>query len=213
MSREDIPDQSDERFGTVTRRNALKVGAAMTGGLALGGTATGTALGDFDEIELPGSDTELFLKLDGINGESEDHVHEDAMDVVAWRWGAATTGDMHVARGGGAGRPAFRNITVTKFIDAATPVLWQHLATGRHIPRGELILRRAGGDPVEFLKIELENILVSGLDTGGAAGKQPGELVTLNFARWNVIYTPQQADGTPGAEIEFGFDIPRNEPA
>jgi len=34
---------SEQQIGGITRRNALKTGAAVTGGLALGGTATGTA--------------------------------------------------------------------------------------------------------------------------------------------------------------------------
>ncbi|WP_290648314.1 type VI secretion system tube protein Hcp [Aquisalimonas sp.] len=157
--------------------------------------------------------SECFLKLEGIQGESSDHAHEGAMEVTAWNWGGTNTGSMHEARGGGSGKPEFKDLSVTKFTDMASPALWQHMATGKHIPSGELIMRKTGGDPVEFLKIELEQILVSGIEASGAEGeKRATEEVSLNFARWKVIYTPQEADGTPGAEVDFGFDIARHEP-
>lgn len=155
---------------------------------------------------------EFFLKLEGLKGESQDHVHEDAIEVAGWSWGGSNSGSMHEARGGGTGKPDFQDLSVTKYADTATPVLWQCLATGKHIPTGELIARKAGGDPVEFLRIELESILVSGIEIGGAEGDaRTTEQITLNFARWKLVYTPQEADGTPGAEVEFGFDIPKHE--
>ena len=30
---------------------------------------------------------DIFLKLDGIKGESQDHKHKDEIDVLAWSWG------------------------------------------------------------------------------------------------------------------------------
>ncbi len=156
--------------------------------------------------------SQCFLKLEGVKGESHDHAHQDAIEVISWRWGATNTGTMHIARRGGAGTSEFEDLTVTKRTDKATPALWEHLATGRTISSGELIMRKGDGDPVEFLRISIEQVLVTGIGaTGAEGGPHASEEVRLNFARWTLVYTPQEPDGTPGPEEEFGFDIARNE--
>jgi type VI secretion system secreted protein Hcp len=48
--------------------------------------------------------TDIFLKLDGLDGESSDHAHEKEIDVLSWSWGMTQSGSMHVAKGGGAGK-------------------------------------------------------------------------------------------------------------
>ncbi len=156
--------------------------------------------------------SQSFLKVEGIQGESKDHAHEGAIEVVDWGWAATLTGSMHEPRRGGAEKPEFQDLWVTKAVDLATPQLWSHLATGRQIQSAELIMRRMGGDPVEFLKLRLELIIVSDIVTTGTSEEDhAAEEVSLNFARWKITYTPQEADGTPGPENSFGFDIRRNE--
>ena len=35
---------------------------------------------------------DMFLKLDGIKGESLDATHKDEIDVLAWSWGLSQSG-------------------------------------------------------------------------------------------------------------------------
>ncbi|MEX0731309.1 MAG: type VI secretion system tube protein Hcp [Aquisalimonadaceae bacterium] len=149
-----------------------------------------------------------FLELDGIEGESADSQHADSIEVVSWSWGASNSGSMHEGKGGGAGKASFQDITVTKYVDKATPALWQMVATGKHVASGTLTMRKSGGDPLDYLKVELEEILVSSISNQGATGQDRlTENVTLNFAKFKLIYTPQEADGTAGAEVEYGYNI------
>ncbi len=158
---------------------------------------------------------DCFLKLEGIEGESSDHAHEGECEVLAWSWGASNSGTMHEARGGGAGKANFQDISVTKWIDKASPALFQHVSTGKHIPKAWLTVRKAGGgEPVEYLVIELEKVLVTSVSTGGSGGEERlTENVSLNFGQFKLIYTPQEDDGTPGAEVEFGYNIAKHEVA
>ena len=48
---------------------------------------------------------DVFLKLDGIKGESTDDRHKDEIVIESWSLGATNTGSHSVGGGGGAGKP------------------------------------------------------------------------------------------------------------
>jgi type VI secretion system secreted protein Hcp len=156
---------------------------------------------------------DMFLKLEGIDGESADHAHEDEIDVLSWSWGASNSGTMHIARGGGAGKVSVQDLNIVKYVDKASPGLIQAVAVGKHIPSATLTIRKAGGDePVEYLVIDLESVLVSSYQAGGSQNEERlTESVTLNFAEFKTTYTPQDNDGTALAAVDFGYNIAKNE--
>jgi len=65
----------------------------------------------------------MFLKVEGINGESKNANHKQWIDVFSFNWGARQPGNMAVGGGGGAGKVNFRDLTVQALIDKATPAL------------------------------------------------------------------------------------------
>jgi type VI secretion system secreted protein Hcp len=154
---------------------------------------------------------DIFLKLDGIKGESADDKHKGEIDIMAWSWGMNQSGTMHTASGGGAGKVAVQDISLTKHTDSSSPNLIQHCCSGKHIPTAWLTVRKAGGKPVEYIKMKLEDVLISSISNGGSGGEDlQTEHVTLNFGRFEYIYTPQKADGSPDAEITKTWNIAKN---
>ena len=158
---------------------------------------------------------DMFLKLDGIDGDSTVAGHEDEIEVLSWSWGAHQSGTMHRGKGGGAGKVSVQDITINKWVDQASPNLWKNVCSGKHIDEGILTIRKAGGDePVEYMVLTLEHILVADIQTGSADGDEDiTEAVTLNFAKFKMEYTPQEDDGSTGATVETGWDIRANEEA
>jgi len=154
---------------------------------------------------------DMFLKLDGIKGESHDATHKEEIDVLAWSWGLSQSGTTHSGGGGGAGKVNVQDISFTKWVDKASPVLFLDCANGKHIKEATLTVRKAGEKPLEYLKIKLSEILVSSISTGGSGGEDRlTENVTLNFAQVQVTYTPQKADGGAESPVVNGWDIAKN---
>ena len=60
---------------------------------------------------------DMFLKIEGINGESQDAKHKGEIDVLSWSWGASQSATTHMGGGGGSGKASFQDIHVTKYID------------------------------------------------------------------------------------------------
>jgi len=154
---------------------------------------------------------DMFLLLDGIKGESADKNHKGEIDVLAWSWGLSNSGSFHHGEGGGSGKANFQDISVTKYVDKASADLLYSSASGKHIPKAKLTVRKAGENPLEYLTFELEHILVSSVSTGGSGGEDRlTENVSLNFAKIKMEYWTQGAKGAKGENGNFAWDIPAN---
>jgi type VI secretion system secreted protein Hcp len=74
-------------------------------------------------------------------------------------------------------------------------------------------VRKAGGDkPVDYLKIEMNTILVSSYNTGGANDglDRVQETLTFNFKSFKVTYTQQNERGGAVGSSDIGWDIAEN---
>jgi type VI secretion system secreted protein Hcp len=156
----------------------------------------------------------MFIKMDGIDGESRDSGHEGEIDVLAWSWGMSQSGSMHSGGGGGAGKVSIQDISFTKFVDKATGNLMLACAQGAHIAEAVLVVRKAGTSPLEYLVITMSRCLITSVSTGGSGGEDRlTENVTINFGGVKVEYQEQQEDGSGVPGPEFAWNIETNEAA
>jgi type VI secretion system secreted protein Hcp len=153
---------------------------------------------------------DMVLDLGGdIAGESKKKGYEGKIDVLAWSWGISNSGSFHTGSGGGTGKANFQDISITKYVDLATPTLMLYCANGKHFDKAKLVVRKAGENPLEYLIIELEKILVSGYSTGGSGGEERlTENITLNFAQVKITYWSQNDKGGKDKSKDFGWKIP-----
>jgi len=155
---------------------------------------------------------DMFLKLNGIDGESQDAKHKGEIDVLAWSWGLSQSGTFHTGAGGGSGKANFQDISVTKYVDMASPLLQLYTANGDHFPDATLTVRKAGKSPLEYIVIKMKKVLVTSVSTGGSGGEDRlTESVSLNFAEVEFAYTEQKEDGSKGSQKFFKWNIPGNE--
>jgi len=155
---------------------------------------------------------DMFLKLDGVNGESKDKTHKLDIDVLAWSWGMSNSGSAHQGGGAGSGKVNVQDISLTKYVDSSSPKIMLSCCDGKHFPKATLTVRKAGGDsPVEYIIIKMEEVLISSVSTGGSGAEDRlTENVNLNFAKVNVDYTPQGDKGEKGKTIPFAWNIAAN---
>jgi type VI secretion system secreted protein Hcp len=154
---------------------------------------------------------DMFIKIGDLKGESVDDKHKGEIDVLAWSWGMSQSGTTHLGTGGGAGKVNVQDISLTKYVDKSSPNLMQYCCNGKHFSEALLTVRKAGENPLEYLKITLKDLMISAVSTGGSGGEDRlTENVTLNFAEFKVEYTPQKKDGTGDAAVTIGWDIAKN---
>lgn len=154
---------------------------------------------------------DYLLEIDGIKGESADAKHKGAIEVDSFSWGV-TQSSSATAAGQGAGKVVFQDITFTSRLGAASPQLFLSCATGQHIKKAILTVRKAGGDQQEYYKVTLEDVLVSSLQQSAADDEsgEPTDTFSLDFARIELEYTPQREDGSTDAPVKAGYDLKAN---
>ena len=155
---------------------------------------------------------DMFLKIEGVDGESTDSSHKGEIDILAWSWGLSQSGTTHMGGGGGAGKVNVQDISVTKWVDKASPNLMKYCCNGKHFKEALLTVRKAGEKPLEYIKIKLNDLIISSVSTGGSGGEDRlTENVTLNFGKVGFEYQPQKADGSKdGGAIPMVWNIKEN---
>jgi type VI secretion system secreted protein Hcp len=152
---------------------------------------------------------DYFLKLDGIDGESQDHKHKGEIDVLSFGLGVHHTGSMARGGGGGTGRSGFHDFHFKMDHSKASPALFLAMAEGKHIKSAKLTCRKAGGKQEEFMIVTFTDVLVTGLQTSATTsdhGNDSVESCTLNFAKCEFEYKEQKADGTLVGSVKKHWD-------
>ena len=154
---------------------------------------------------------DMFLMLDGIKGESADDKHKGEIDIESFSWGLSQSGSGSRGSGSGTGKVDIADITIQKHVDKASPTLMLACANGKHITKGKLTLRKAGENPLEYLTVDLESILVSSYQVGGSnGGGIPTESISLNFVKVKTEYWTQSDKGAKGENANFSWDVAKN---
>jgi type VI secretion system secreted protein Hcp len=157
--------------------------------------------------------TNIFMKINGIQGESRDKGHKDEIDVLSWTWGLSNqVASPSPGGGAGAGKAKFQDLSFTHLVDKASPNLMLSCASGKHHPEAQLTVRRSDPTtPQEFVIIKLQEVLVTSVQSNASRGPEGlSELVTLNFARIDFEYKAQKPDGTLEAGVHFKWDLKLN---
>lgn len=148
-----------------------------------------------------------------LKGETLDSVYKNknASGILAFSFGMSQSGTTHIAGGSGAGKVNVQDISLTRYIDKASPNLMLFCCNGKHIPKANIIIRKAGENPLEYIKIELLDLMICSISTGGSGGEDRlTENISINFAKVRFKYVPQKPDGTGDAEVPMGWDIQAN---
>ncbi|MDQ6800668.1 MAG: type VI secretion system tube protein Hcp [Acidobacteriota bacterium] len=115
---------------------------------------------------------DAFMKVDGIAGESTKPGRSGWIDVVGFSFGVPQTGPHGSGGGGGAGKVAVHDISITKKVDKASPMLMTAAATGKHFPTVTL---DANGQHYVFENVVITSVLKQ---EGGAS-----EVIKMKYVR------------------------------
>jgi len=150
----------------------------------------------------------ILLELADVTGESKIAGFEDKIDILSFSWGATQSGTTHMGGGGGSGKADVQDLSLVKYVDASTGTLLQFLLDGKHVATGKLTLRKVGEGAMDYLTIELEEVIVSSYSTGGTGDSDRiTESISLNFRKFHLSYFKQSDTGTPEQKGDVTFDI------
>ncbi|BFG72527.1 Hcp family type VI secretion system effector [Paraburkholderia terrae] len=150
---------------------------------------------------------DVFLKINGISGESQDAKHPDDIEVLNWSWKMSQRSSMMTGSGGGAAKATVEDLVFFHNLDRASPNLMSYCLTGRRIPQAVLTMRKAGGVPFDFFRITMSDVIITGVEMTAQH-----EHVRLSFASVRQEYLVQNAQGGSRGVVTGTFDIKANAP-
>jgi type VI secretion system secreted protein Hcp len=161
---------------------------------------------------------DAFMKIDGIDGESQDSKHSKEIQLLSFSFGAKQATSTHTGSGLGAGKVEMEDLVFTHNVDKASPLLALSCWTGKHITKAVLTARKAGTDQQDYLTVTLNDLLVSSISSDGHLGQAmvegvlqgeslPTEEVKLSFTQINIEYKEQGADGSLKGSTAAGFNV------
>jgi type VI secretion system secreted protein Hcp len=158
--------------------------------------------------------TDYYLQLDGIKGESTDSKHNAWIECTSINWSITQPKSATASTAGGhtAERAELSEITLTKLIDLASPMLAQLCACGKTIPKARLEMLRAdgAGEPIKYFEVELENVLIAHIAPSFGGADFPGESLGLKFSKVRWKYTQQKIGGGSNGNTAGGWDLSTN---
>jgi type VI secretion system Hcp family effector len=161
--------------------------------------------GSVPEDPIP-ANLDMFLRVDGLQGDSVAKGHERWSDVAGYqhamrRLGSSGTG------GGASGRVEHDDLVVLKATDGSSAGLSQKATNGEVIARLELdACHRGGKEQVCFLRIELTNAHV----TGYSQSANLIERLSFDYEAIKWTFRAVDATGKGGNEAEGTWDLRAN---
>ena len=155
-----------------------------------------------------------FLKIEGIEGESQDAGHSKWIDILAWSWGMDNPTNPHLGSGSGASFGHVHNFSITKQVDKSSAKLAQFLLKGKQFSKATFEIVKVIGEkkPETYYKIEFEQVMVSSMSFGGSGGDGVfTENISFSFVKFKITYHEQQASGKLVKVDTLGWDCAKNE--
>ncbi|MEO8125258.1 MAG: type VI secretion system tube protein Hcp, partial [Burkholderiales bacterium] len=90
--------------------------------------------------------------------------------------------------------------------DKASPMLAKQAVLGKYVPSAVLTARKAGEGQKDFLKVTMKEVFVTSVQVG-EGGEGPTEEVAMSYGWIDFEYRPQDAKGSMGSAVQFGWDI------
>jgi type VI secretion system secreted protein Hcp len=157
--------------------------------------------------------SDIFLKIEGVEGESVDGKHKGQIEVLSYSWGASNPVQHGQSAGLGAGKVSVQDISFSTTYSKASTKLFLSCCTGEHIKKAQLYHRKAGGGAAaqEFLTYEFTELMVSSYSSSASSDNSiPTDSFSLVFTKVQLEYLGQEADGKVAKPVKVGFNVATN---
>ncbi len=153
----------------------------------------------------------MFIKFDGINGESFDANHKDWIDVLSFSYAVAQSTSTASGGGSGVGKANFGNFMFTHYNDTASPNMMKYCAEGKPIPKVVFSATKAGPGNPEYMKITFNEVFITAInDIGATNSPRSLEEISFSYAKIEMEVKKQNADNTMGAAVTGAYNVKEN---
>ena len=157
----------------------------------------------------------VYLKLTGIDGESQDQSHKGEIELISVTMESRNTGtraNSGTGTGAGSGKVNVTDIACHGFVSSATNALLQRSFDALTVKTGKISWCKGTGDNKhDYMTVDLTKVIISSC----RVSNQPGHELAhnsfeLNFDTIVFNYLEQDRTGTLGPAKKAGWDLANN---
>ena len=158
---------------------------------------------------------DMFLKIEGVDGESTDSAHDKWIEILSYSHGVSQPSSGAISSGGArsAERCDHQDFSVVKTLDKASPKLALMCSNGQHIPEVILVLCRDDGDKAQYMEYKMSDVIVTSVNyhCSKSVDERPIEEVTFNYAKIEWTYTElDPVSGKAKGDVTSYWDVVLN---
>jgi len=155
---------------------------------------------------------DAYVNFGDIKGESTEKDHKDWVMMLGYNQSVdhpfvETVGATAAGSRTGVTHSEF---TIRKYVDVASPKLFEACCSGKHFKEVVIDLVRKGNKPVKYLEIKLQDCLITRVTYDARTTGEPSspeESLQLTFAKIEFTYSKQKPDGTIAGTVSGGWDL------
>jgi type VI secretion system secreted protein Hcp len=178
-----------------------------------GDTDTGGGGSPFDTTQAGGPSADIFLAVDGIQGDSTDARHKNQIAIESFAFLAKRPTTSSSSRGATAVR--FNGLRLDKVYDVSSPKLFAAATSGRHLKSATVTFSTSSdASGTDVLTYKLTDVTLTSYEQGGANPDQKPlgsleEEIGLTAARVSVTEKTFNASGNPGPAVTASWQVPK----
>lgn len=145
-----------------------------------------------------------FIKFEepAIKGEVTASSHTEDIQLLSWShsFNQPTSPTRSSAGAGTVEQANHSDFSFSKYTDASTDDLLKYCWSGKQVGKATVSCYRSDGNnqPVKYLEITMEKVVISNISLGGGTGDVPTETIGLNYGIVTYSYIPQKEDDGTG---------------
>ena len=160
---------------------------------------------------------QMYMKMDGVLGDSKSYKHKGWADVLSWNWGM--TSNRKLANDIDGDKTSLNELSIIKSIGVDSANIRLLYAQGKIIPSVELSITPSVGKrevQTKYVYIKMEDVLIKSIVTGGSTEDAFfKEHITLLFDRIRFEYSLDAVslDDSPSDtdnDFDFEWNVPGN---
>ena len=158
----------------------------------------------------------MFIKFDKVDGECSDKNHEEWIEILSWNHGfSQPASPLRASQGSTVERANHSDFTFNKTLDSATDDLIGACWKGHQFETVDVEVFKSdgGNEPIKYLEINMEDVIISNFSISGGGGDLPMENVSLAYGKVTYKYDPKnKADGSKSDGVQpICHDLIKNE--
>ncbi|MBS7697294.1 MULTISPECIES: type VI secretion system tube protein Hcp [unclassified Chelatococcus] len=149
----------------------------------------------------------IYLKHDKIKGSVTNPEFKGALELTSVEWGVGRYIGQKVGNSANreAGEATISEVHIRRKVDGSSPTLFEHASKIKDAFKVELIFISSGNST--YLRIELENAMLSSYSFTGRGDSEDEENFSISFTKMEYKYITRGADNKPGTNIVGSFDV------